>query len=156
MEYDYFSLGFGGSHTWLFNDKNTEVSVKGNVYLDSWNAIYPYELRPFGPGGLGLADALFLTGPVTGNPDYAPSFDPFSKTNRNSYSAGLGFSQILSKNLQGNLALDLVDQQDLLSTPFQRVYFEDVEDSFLRGFHLADAVENIFPTGALNSPWVPA
>jgi hypothetical protein len=143
VEYDYFSFGLGGSHTWLFNDKNTEVSVKGNVYLDSWNAIYPYELRPFRPGGLGLADALFLTGPITGNPDYAPSFEPFSQTNRNSYSTGLGFSQILSKNLQGNLALDLVYQQGLLSTPFQRVYFEDVEDSFLRDFHLADAVEQL-------------
>lgn len=145
-EYDYYSLGLGASRSWLFNDKNTEFSLKGNVYFDTWNTIYPYELRPFAPGRNGLADALFLTGPITGSPAYNPSFEPFSKKGRNSYSLGLGFSQILTKNLQGSLALDLVYQQGLLSTPFQRVYFADVDDSFLRGFHLAEAIEQL-PNG---------
>ncbi len=142
-EYDYFSLGLGASHSWLFNDKNTEFSLKGNVYVDSWNTIYPYELRPFAPGGNGLNDILFRADPITGNPAYNPTFEPFDKTGRNSYALGLSFSQILSKNLQGSMALDLVYQQGLLSTPFQRVYFADVEDSFLRGFHLADAIEQL-------------
>ena len=43
-EYDYFSIGFGGSFTKLFNERNTELSIKGSVYLDSWTAIYPTEL----------------------------------------------------------------------------------------------------------------
>lgn len=142
-EYDYFSIGFGGSYSWLLNERNTEFSVKGNVYLDKWNAIYPIELRPFEPDGFGLGDALFVLYPLTGNTAYNPSFTPFSKTNRNSYAAGLGFSQILSKRLQGSLALDWVMQEGLLSTPFQRVYFEDVPDSFLGGFHLAEGVEQL-------------
>jgi hypothetical protein len=43
-EYDYTSLGFGGGITKLFNEKNTEITVKGNVYLDQWRPIYPKEL----------------------------------------------------------------------------------------------------------------
>ena len=51
IEYDYFSLGFGGGFTRLFNEKNTELGVNANIYLDKWNAIYPSELRPFNTGG---------------------------------------------------------------------------------------------------------
>ncbi|MAZ26487.1 MAG: hypothetical protein CL868_05330 [Cytophagaceae bacterium] len=142
-EYDYFSIGFGGSYTRLFNKKNTELSIKGNVYLDTWNAIYPMELRPFAAGGDGLNNFLFTIYGVDGNPDYNPDFSKFDNEGRNSYSLGLNFSQILSKKLQGSLALDFVLQDGLLSTPFQRVYFSDVEDSFIEGFQLADAIEQL-------------
>ena len=142
-EYDYFSLGFGGSYTKLFNEKNTEVSVNANVYLDTWNAIYPTELRPFAEGGSGLNSQLFNQNTITGNTNYNPMFSEFDSEGRNSYSLGLGFSQILHKNVQGSLALDLIQQQGLLSTPFQRVYFADVADSFIDNFQLADAVEQL-------------
>tara|TARA_R110002020_G_scaffold96404_5_gene230879 strand:+ start:4219 stop:5454 length:1236 start_codon:yes stop_codon:yes gene_type:complete len=118
-EYDYFSLGFGGSYTKLFNEKNTEVSVHANVYLDTWKLLYPIELR----------ESLNFIG--------------LDKKNRNSYSLGFGFSQILSKNLQGMLSLDLVQQQGLLSTPFQRVYFSDFPDRFRENFQLADDIERL-------------
>lgn len=138
-EYDYFSIGFGGSYSRLFNEKNTELSLNATVYLDSWNTIYPFELRPFGNNGIGF----FRPTEITGNVNYSPNFTEFDKTNRNSYALGLGFSQILHKNLQGSLALDFVQQQGLLSTPFQRVYFSDVADSFIEGFQLADDVERL-------------
>jgi len=118
-EYDYSSLGFGGSYTKLFNEKNTEVSIHANVYLDNWKLIYPIELRG------------------------ESTFNGLDKKNRNSYSVGLGFSQILSKNLQGSLSLDLVQQQGLLSTPFQRVYFSDMPDRFRENFQLADDIERL-------------
>lgn len=120
-EYDYFSIGFGGSYTKLFNEKNTELSIKGNVFLDTWNAIYPSELRD------------------------QPTFTPFEDESRNSYSLGLGFSQILSKKLQGSLALDLIYQEGLLSTPFQRVQFVDVADFSLPGqpFVYGDDIERL-------------
>ena len=127
-EYDYFSIGFGGSYTRLFNEKNTELSITGNVYLDTWTTIYPVELRP---------------GAAYGDSGYNPQFTPFDDTSRNSYSLGFGFSQILSKNLQGSLALDLVQQNGLLSTPFQRVYFSDKQDYFFEDFQLADDVERL-------------
>ena len=142
-EYDYFSAGIGGSYTRLFNEKNTEISVSANVYLDNWNAIYPFELRPFGEGGNGLGNNFFTFNNITGNTNYAPAFTEFSKTGRNSYSVGLGFSQIISKNAQASLLVDLVSQNGLLSTPFQRVYFGDVADSFIENFQLADDIERL-------------
>ncbi|UOY05524.1 DUF3570 domain-containing protein [Muricauda sp. SCSIO 64092] len=127
-EYDYFSIGFGGSYTWLFNERNTEVSLSGQVYLDSWNPQYPIELR----GGF-----------IGAVPGYDPDFVPFAEENRNSYAFTLSFSQILSKRLQALLSVDVVRQNGLLSTPFQRVYFGDVQDFFLEGFQLADDVERL-------------
>lgn len=143
-EYDYFSLGFGGSYTKLFNEKNTEISVNGNVYLDNWTTLYPFELRPFGEGGVGF----FRPDEITGNTNYNPSFSELDKTNRNSYSLGLGLSQILHKNVQGLISFDVINQQGLLSTPFQRVYFSDVADSFIDSFQLADDIEQL-PDGRL-------
>ncbi|HBC05321.1 MAG TPA: DUF3570 domain-containing protein [Aequorivita sp.] len=118
-EYDYFSLGFGGSYTKLFNEKNTELSVHANVYIDTWKLLYPIELRE------------------------SSNFIDLDKKNRNSYSLGFGFSQILSQNLQGMLSLDIVQQQGLLSTPFQRVYFNDMPDRFHENFQLADDIERL-------------
>jgi len=118
-EYDYFSIGFGGSYTMLFNEKNTEFSVKANVFLDTWNAIYPTELRD---------DNNFI---------------PFDDESRNSYSLGFGFSQILSKKLQGSLSVDVIKQEGLLSTPFQRVQFADVADRVVQQFTLGDDVERL-------------
>jgi hypothetical protein len=142
-EYDYFSVGIGGSYSRLFNEKNTELSINANIYLDTWSLIYPFELRPFIEGGDGLEDKLFRENTITGNPNYDPSFIELDNGGRNSYSIGLGFSQIISKRLQGSLAVDFVVQQGLLSTPFQRVYFSDVADSFIDNFQLADDIERV-------------
>jgi hypothetical protein len=142
-EYDYFSIGVGGSYTKLFNEKNTELSIHANVYFDAWKLIYPFELRPFAAGGNGLNDELFESNTITGNANYNPDFKELSSTGRNSYSLGFGFSQILSKDLQGSLALDFVQQQGLLSTPFHRVYFNDIADSFIDNFQLADDIEHL-------------
>ncbi len=143
-EYDYFSLGFGGSYTKLFNEKNTEASINANVYLDKWTTIYPFELRPFGENGIGF----FRPEEITGNTNYNPNFSELDQTNRNSYSLGLGLSQILHKNVQGLISFDIINQQGLLSTPFQRVYFSDVDDSFIENFQLADDIERL-PDGRL-------
>ncbi|MEM1258594.1 MAG: DUF3570 domain-containing protein [Bacteroidota bacterium] len=127
-EYDYFSLGFGGSYTGLFNEKNTEVSLSAQAYFDRWNPQYPTELRE------GFAGTV---------PGYNPNFTAFENEGRNSYSLSLGFSQILSQRLQGSIALDVVLQDGLLSTPFQRIYFGDTSSFFLEGFQLADDVERL-------------
>jgi hypothetical protein len=148
-EYDYMSIGFGGAYTRLFNLKNTELTIKGNVYLDTWSAIYPIELRSYGSSqgsGDEEEDYRFELGDyiITGNPNYNPvNFQPFDSETRNSYSVGLTFSQILSKRLQALVSLDAVMQEGLLSTPYHRVYFSDVADSFIENFHLADDVERL-------------
>lgn len=142
-EYDYFSVGFGGSYNYLFNEKNTELGIKANVYLDQWKAIYPIELRPFAEGGEGMNNFLFLIYAIEGNANYNPNFTEFDNESRNSYSVGFNFSQILSRKLQTSVVLDLVSQNGLLSTPFQRVYFTDKQDSFIEDFQLADDIERL-------------
>ncbi len=149
-EYDYFSLGFGGSFTKLFNEKNTELSFKGQVYLDKWKSIYPKELREFFKDG--LDGEFFREHTITGNPNYNPSaFFPNIDENRNSYSLSVSFSQILTKNIQGSLFFDLVVQEGLLSTPYHRVYFADRPNSFIEDFQLADDNENL-PTSRFKIP----
>ncbi|PKA83506.1 uncharacterized protein DUF3570 [Ulvibacter sp. MAR_2010_11] len=121
-EFDYTSVGFGGSYSKLFNEKNTEISINANVYLDSWSLIYPIELRPIEDSGL----------------------EPLPTKNRNSYAVGLNISQILSKKLQGSMSIELVQQEGLLSTPFQRIYFSDKPDFFVgNNFQIADDVERL-------------
>lgn len=131
-EYDYASVGFGGGHTRLFNEKNTELSASANVYFDRWNPQYPIELR-----------GSFFDDRISGAGTYNPVFNEFDNINRNSYSVSLGFSQILSKRLQGSIFLDAVLQNGLLSTPFQRVYFADINDFFIEDFQLADDIERL-------------
>lgn len=133
-EYDYLSIGFGGNVSRLFNQQNTEVSLSANVYLDTWSIIYPTELR---------GNHHFRESSITGNRNYDPVFIPLTGKNRNSYALGLTISQVLSRKLQASLTLDVVQQDGLLSTPFQRVYFEEIEDSFVDGFHLAEDIERL-------------
>lgn len=142
-EYDYFSVGFGGSFTKLFNEKNTELSFHGNVYIDTWKLLYPYELRPFTANGRSINDYLFQAFTVNGDGIYNPGFTELEEKGRNSYSAGINFSQILSEKLQGALMADVVLQKGLLSTPFQRVYFGDRKDFYIQDFQLADDIEHL-------------
>ena len=127
-EYDYSSIGFGGNYTHLFNEKNTEVSISGNVYFDQWKLIYPGEIRE--SFNEDVPEELARKGLPTDK--------------RNSYALGFGFSQILSKRAQGSLSLDLVQQEGLLSTPFQRIYFSDIVNPIIIGnFRFADDIERL-------------
>ena len=144
VEYDYVSFGLGGSFTKLFNEKNTEVGLHGSAFMDTWSLIYPVELRSPNQSNDDEDENFDInTYTITGNPNYNPSFTPIKDKGRTSYSVGVSMSQILSEKLQGLLVVDLVNQQGLLSTPFQRVYFGDVEDSFIENFHLADDIERL-------------
>jgi hypothetical protein len=141
-EYDYFSAGIGGTYTRLFNKKNTELTANANVFIDSWTTIYPSELRPFSDNRNSQGVTALYNKNIAGA-RYSPTFETFTNKGRNSYSVGLNFIQILSKRMQGALLVDLVYQQGLLSTPFQRVYFSDVDSSFIENFRLADDIERL-------------
>ena len=71
-EYDYFSLGFGGGYTRLFNERNTQFGASFQVFLDSWNPQYPVELRD------GFFDSR-----ISGSGTYNPSFVAFDDETRN-------------------------------------------------------------------------
>ncbi|WP_344816405.1 DUF3570 domain-containing protein [Flavobacterium cheonanense] len=143
-EYDYTSIGFGGGVSKLFNDKNSEVSVKVNAYLDQWRPIYPGELR----------NGNFSSY----NPLFSPNFVAWDSTARNSYSASISFSQVLTKKTQFSIFFDLVQQEGKLSSPYHRIYFADKPNyyfgnpSFIPNYEntsnagvyrLADAIEKL-------------
>jgi hypothetical protein len=98
-EYDYFSTGASLGWSKLSKDKNREFSAKGQVYLDTWTVILPVELR---------------------------GANQFNKTQpRNSYSASLTLSQVISQRLQILFLTDIAYQQGQLATLYHRTYFDD-------------------------------
>lgn len=137
-EYDYTSIGFGGGVSKLFNNKNTEISVRGNVYLDQWRPIYPTELHEYASYGLNFQNNGFFSGVTildqNGNAStiYLPNkFNSWDKTNRNSYSASFGFSQVATKKMQFSLFFDILQQEGMLSTPYHRIYFADKPNYYI-------------------------
>jgi hypothetical protein len=176
FEYDYQSFGFGGGITQLWNEKNTEISLKAQVYLDKWLPIIPTEIHEYELYG---SDFLFdnqsyFSGVSVLNSSgasvigYLPSnYSPIDDVKRNSYSFSLGFSQILSPRMQFSLVLDLVKQEGWLANPLQRVYFSDRANYYVGNsnsisnyenssntdvFHLADDIERL-PATRLKYPF---
>lgn len=133
-EYDYTSFGFGGSITKLFFEKNTELQFKANVFIDKWDPQYPIEFRD----DFNLNNYIF-----NGEVNYDNNFTEFSSLNRNSYSLGLSYSQILSKSIQTAFLADFVLQDGLLSTPHQRVYFSDINETIIENFRLGNDIEQL-------------
>jgi hypothetical protein len=147
VEYDYFSIGFGGGVSRLFNGKNSEVTVNANVYLDTWKPIYPKELQDFadfnGMNG-GIYDNFVIIPGQISSEVYDPSnFKEHNQKNRNSFALSLAFSQVVTKKVQGSIFMDVLYQNGLLSTPYQRVYFADKGDFFINEFQLADDIERL-------------
>jgi len=175
FEYDYESIGGGASYTKLWNEKNTELTFNGQVFLDKWKPIIPTEVHEYNLYGSNFktnvksyfygVSVIDKEGISTGN--YMPSkFKDFTSVNRNSYSGSISFSQILSKRLQFSVFLDYVIQEGLLSNPLQRVYFSDVENYYIGNknaisnytspqntsvFHLADDIERL-PSQRIKTP----
>jgi hypothetical protein len=132
-EYDYNSIGIGGGIAHLFNDKNSEISLKANAYFDQWQPIYPTELQQYSDFGTNFSNGTTVwdqNGQASTN--YFPSaFKTITSVNRNSYSASIGFSQVLTKKLQVSVFFDILQQQGLLSTPYHRIYFADKANYYI-------------------------
>ncbi|CAI8221253.1 MAG: Uncharacterised protein [Formosa sp. Hel1_33_131] len=172
-EYDYFSIGFGGGLTKLFNEKNTTLGISTNIYLDTWLPIYPTELKAYddvdgnqNEGFFNGVTILDQDGNASSNWSPVNGFGLINDKGRNSYSVSLSFSQILSKNAQFSIFLDIVQQQGWLANPLQRVYFGDVANYYIGTassipnyrsstntdvFQLADDIERL-PSSRLKTP----
>lgn len=175
-EYDYISFGFGGGFTKLFNEKNTEIGIKGNVFIDSWNPVYPVELDVYRSNS--NLDLGFFTGIDIYNQsgsiadkNSANIWKPVNTTlvsdeARNTFSVSLSLSQILSENAQFSFFFDVVKQEGWLSNPMQRVYFADKDNYYVGNpasipnytspensnvFQLADDIERL-PSSRLKFP----
>lgn len=137
-EYDYTSIGFGGGIATLFNEKNTELSLKANVYLDQWRPIYPTELDEYSNYGADFLNQGYFSGVIVldqngqSSTAYLPSaFKTVTTVNRNSYSLSFGLSQVLTKKIQFSIFFDLLQQQGLLSSPYNRIYFADKANYYI-------------------------
>ncbi|GAB5400311.1 MAG: DUF3570 domain-containing protein [Aureisphaera sp.] len=177
-EYDYFSAGFGGGYTWLFNQKNTEIGFKASIFLDKWSPRYPTELDSYVDAGQDLNNGFFEgidilneQGEIidkNGSNVWSPvdGFGLIENKNRNSYTLSLSFSQILSRNAQLSLFVDLIHQEGWLANPMQRVYFGDRSNYYIGNaasipnytsttntdvFQLADDIERL-PDTRLKTP----
>lgn len=100
-EYDYTSVGIGGVFSKSSSDNNREFTAKILAFFDTWKIILPVELRDH--------DISAFTG----------------TDQRNSYTASIVYSQIINKRLSASLLADVGYQQGLLSTLYQRIYFQD-------------------------------
>lgn len=137
-EYDYTSKGFGGGIAKLFNKKNTEIGLKFSAYLDQWRPIYPTELHEYEKYGTQFQTNGYFAGVTVYNQNglastaYNPNkFKGLEKVNRNSYAASFSFSQIISKKAQISIFFDVLTQDGLLSTPYQRIYFSDKANFYI-------------------------
>lgn len=149
-EYDYGSFGTGLAISRQFNQKNTELGLKANVYMDQWFPQYPTELKTYldNNGNLNTdyfsgVDILNQSGEAiskTGANAWAPTMDYLITTDqRKTYSLSLSFSQILSRNVQVSLFSDAILQKGWLGNPMQRVYFAD-KDNYYIG--IASSIDN--------------
>lgn len=111
-EFDYKSYGIGANYSKSSKDNNREFLVHWQSYFDTWTVIYPIELRPPGGGFSGHGGGAKDPVPDT----YAP---------RTSHAASFVLSQVINKRLQMAALLDLIYQQGLLATDYQRVYFSN-------------------------------
>ena len=155
-EYDYTSIGFGGGIAKLFNDKNSEVSLKVNAYLDQWRPIYPTELHQYGLYGSNFKSNGFFSGVTVLDQNGNQSFDYLNSSNiltsskfkmwdstaRNSYSASVGFSQVLTKKSQVSVFFDVLRQEGMLSTPYHRIYFADKANYYIGDANAIPNYEN--------------
>ena len=105
-EFDYQSIGAGFNLTKVSKNKNTQLDVKLQAFLDTWKVILPVELRT-GTSRLGRED------------------DNYASSPRNSFSASFSFSQVINEHLQVMLMLEPSFQKGLLATKYQRSYFTD-------------------------------
>lgn len=96
-EYDYNSFGGGISFAKTSKDKNREVAIKLQAFLDKWSVIYPIELRNESHNAEG--------------------------SSRNSFNGSLSVSQVINKRLQALIIIEPAYQHGLLATKYQRVYF---------------------------------
>ncbi len=97
-EYDYESRGGNLLFIKSSKDNNRELGINLFAYLDSWQVIYPEELRSIND----------------------PTNEP-----RNSFQTSVTLAQVINPRLQVALMIDPAYQQGQLTTLYQRVYFND-------------------------------
>jgi hypothetical protein len=128
-EFNYKSLGADLHFSAKTANRMGEFGVKLQGYFDHVTLIYPSEFIP----------QPVITGPTyvttaSGNSVLSSGGSTVSipTSPRNTYTASLSYSQIITSRLQVMFLADVVTQNGLLSLPFHRVYFSNGKDTIER------------------------
>ena len=112
-EYNYHSYGLNFIAGKASKNNNREINFKAQAFFDKVTLIEPSEFVPktvstvtSASGGRGAGSSITIP-----------------KSPRNTYSASLTYTQVVSKNFQVALIADVVAQKGYLGLPFHRVYF---------------------------------
>jgi hypothetical protein len=141
-EYDYGSIGGSLGIVKLFNQKNTELSLTGNLFWDSWKPEYPTEIKTYIANNGNLnADFFEGTDILDQNGNSIDKQGPnawkplnnnlIDNKGRNTYALSISISQILGKTTQISIFSDPTYQTGWLANPMQRVYFADKENFYI-------------------------
>lgn len=101
VESDYVSKSATVSYSKSSKKDDRSITFSASAFLDNWVVIFPEELR-------------------------APGVSSVPTDRRRSYSLNITGQQIISRKTQAEVAIGLALQEGLLSTPFHRVYFNDI------------------------------
>ena len=102
VESDYISTSFNASWSKVAADANSQINLSAQVFFDNWVLIIPEELR-----------------------NQQTELPTTSK--RRSYNFAASYLQVINDRLQASLTAEMVLQTGLLSTPFHRVYFAELD-----------------------------
>ena len=122
-EFDVTSFSGGFILSKTTKNENTEFSLKGSLFHDTWKLIYPGEIRN------------------GDNYRFGNSEDDYDLDTRLTTTLSFSYMQVITKKLHLLFITDFVMQRGLLHTPFHRVYFDD-------GFEFPDSllfIKTMFP-----------
>jgi hypothetical protein len=106
-EWDVNSVSVNATYTHLSRNENQAVKLSFSYFHDTWELIYPAELR-----SKSLRNPeLFLSNNI-----------------RQLGNLGISFNQVVNKKMNASLSTEFIYQSGLLSTPFHRIYFKDTTD----------------------------
>jgi len=138
----YHSLGLNGSVS-KKNQHNGEFSLKVVGFFDKINMIYPAEFYPvdsvksapthdsivYVTSASGRTQAfIYNNGSLVGSTKNSAKQEVPTKP-RNTLTASLSFSQVISQRMQGSVEMDLVYQNGYLGLPFHRVFYNTGKDT---------------------------
>ncbi|HEY4936323.1 MAG TPA: DUF3570 domain-containing protein, partial [Puia sp.] len=139
-EHDYYhSIGLNASVS-KKTKSNGEFSLKILSYFDQIKMIYPTEFIPVDSiKSLSTTDSIVYITSASGRTEAVnysngqvvgkgPKAQIPSKP-RDTYTASLSFSQVISQRMQGSIELDMVYQNGYLGLPFHRVFFNTGKDT---------------------------
>ena len=120
-EYNYQSLGADIHFSQKTVDKNGEFTAKVQAYFDQVKMIYPSEFIP--------TTTTTVVTSASGTTSEEGERANIPSRPRNTYSASLGYSQIINSRMQVMFLVDGVAQNGYLGLPFHRVYFNTGKDT---------------------------